>query len=115
MSPCLALIAQCVLTATFTEPCATDTVLLSGPRGCGKSTLIHTIVQTLSRCADTPIAWFHPISYSNLITLAPAAPARGLRLLYERAKTLCPAVLAFDDLDALFPRLEGGATVKCSC
>ena len=111
----LALIAQCVLTATFTEPCATDTVLLSGPRGCGKSTLIHTIVQTLSRCADTPIAWFHPISYSNLITLAPAAPARGLRLLYERAKTLCPAVLAFDDLDALFPRLEGGATVKCSC
>lgn len=91
-----------------------DSVLLSGPAGCGKSTLIRNVIQALSSTARVPVGYFHPVSYSTLITLAPADPARGLRMLLDRARTLAPTVLVFDDLDALLPNVEDDAMVSVS-
>ena len=78
-------------------------VLLYGPPGCGK-TMFARAIATESR------ANFTAVGISDVLQMWVGASERNLVALFEKARSECPAVLFFDELDALaFSRSKASA------
>lgn len=69
-------------------------VLLYGPPGCGK-TMIARAVSNMSHCN------FISISGPELISKYVGDSEKDLRELFERAKSLSPCIIFFDEIDSL--------------
>ena len=69
-------------------------ILLYGPPGCGKTLLARA---TAGECK----AAFYNVLISDVLDMYIGESERKLRALFERARTSTPAVLFFDELEAL--------------
>jgi hypothetical protein len=79
-------------------------VLLQGPPGCGKSTLVRAAA-TASR------ATFMPVGATQLHSMYVGEGEAALRDAFRRARLAAPAILFFDDIDAIVGR--SGRRVLC--
>ncbi|HVF05511.1 MAG TPA: AAA family ATPase [Frankiaceae bacterium] len=71
-------------------------VLLYGPPGCGKTFLVKAL-------ANEAHANFFPIRGAELLSKWVGESERGVRELFRRARGSAPALLFFDEIDALAP------------
>lgn len=69
-------------------------VLLYGPPGCGKTLMARAI-------AGECDASFHAIGISDVLSRWMGVSEQNLELIFEKARSEAPAVLFFDELDAL--------------
>jgi transitional endoplasmic reticulum ATPase len=76
-------------------------VLLYGPPGCGKTYLVKAL-------AHEAHANFFPIRGAELLNKWVGESERGVRELFRRARGSAPALVFFDEIDALAPA-RGGA------
>jgi len=74
-------------------------VLLFGPPGCGK-TLLAKAVATESE------ANFISVKGPELLSKWVGESERGIREVFRRARTVSPAIIFFDEIDALAPRRD---------
>lgn len=74
-------------------------ILLYGPPGCGK-TLFAKVV------SDTADARFYTVNGPELLGGGPGAAEQRLRQLFERARENRPAVIFFDEIDAIAGRRD---------
>ena len=75
-------------------------VLLYGPPGCGKTFLVKAL-------ANEAHANFFPIRGAELLSKWVGESERGVRELFRRARGSAPALVFFDEVDALAP-VRGG-------
>ena len=71
-------------------------VLLYGPPGCGKTFLVKAL-------ANEAHANFFPIRGAELLSKWVGESERGVRELFRRARGSAPALVFFDEIDALAP------------
>lgn len=69
-------------------------ILLYGPPGCGKTLLARA---TAGECGAT----FYNVAISDILDMYIGESERKLHALFEKARTTTPAVLFFDELEAL--------------
>ncbi|HVM35450.1 MAG TPA: AAA family ATPase [Actinomycetota bacterium] len=76
-------------------------MLLFGPPGCGKTFLVKAL-------ANEAAANFLSIKGAELLSKWVGESERGVRELFRRARSAAPAIIFFDEIDALAPP-RGGA------
>jgi ribosome biogenesis ATPase len=76
-------------------------VLLFGPPGCGKTLVAKAV-------ANQSGASFISIKGPELLNKYVGESERGIRLLFQRARSSTPCVIFFDELDALCPKRGNG-------
>jgi transitional endoplasmic reticulum ATPase len=76
-------------------------ILLYGPSGTGK-TLLAQAVATMSG------ANFIPVKGPELLSKWVGESEKGVRKVFARARTAAPAIIFFDEVEALVPRRGGG-------
>lgn len=76
-------------------------VLLHGPPGCGKTFLVKAL-------ANEAQANFFAVRGAELLSKWVGESERGVRELFRRARLSAPALLFFDEIDALAP-IRGGS------
>ena len=72
-------------------------VLLYGPPGCGKTLLAKAV-------ANESEANFIAVKGPELLSKWVGESERGIREVFRKARTAAPAVIFFDEIDALVPR-----------
>lgn len=77
--------------------CKASGVLLHGPPGCGK-TMLAKAVSNMSHCN------FISVRGPELISKYVGDSEKEIRSLFERAKTLSPCVIFFDEIDSICSR-----------
>jgi len=84
-------------------------ILLYGPPGCGKTLLAKAV-------ANESQANFILIKGPELLNKFVGESEKGVRKIFEKARQLTPAIIFFDEIDALVPRRGGydnsGATER---
>ena len=80
-------------------------VLLTGPSGCGK-TLIARSIGKASRVS------FFDVTCTEIISKEVGESERRLHAVFERARASAPALILFDDIDAIAPPRTFGATLN---
>ena len=75
-------------------------VLLYGPPGCGKTFLVKAL-------ANEAHANFFPVRGAELLSKWVGESERGVRELFRRARGSAPALVFFDEIDALAPARGG--------
>jgi transitional endoplasmic reticulum ATPase len=75
-------------------------VLLYGPPGCGKTFLVKAL-------ANEAHANFFPVRGAELLSKWVGESERGVRELFRRARQSAPALVFFDEVDALAPARGG--------
>ncbi len=79
-------------------------ILLYGPPGTGKTFVIRAL-------ANESGAAFFPVKGAELLDKYVGESERGVREVFERAKTTAPSIIFFDELDALAP-VRGSSTTS---
>ncbi len=77
-------------------------VLLYGPSGCGKTMFAKVV-------SDTSNARFYTVNGPELLGGGPGAAEQRLRELFERARENKPAIIFFDEIDAIASSRESYA------
>src|SRR3989339_1558046 len=72
-------------------------VLLFGPPGCGKTLLAKAV-------ANESGANFISVKGPELLSMWVGESEKGIRDVFRRAKQVAPAIIFFDEVDALVPR-----------
>lgn len=72
-------------------------VLLFGPPGCGKTLLAKALANSCS-------ANFISVKGPELLNKFVGESERGVRQVFQRARTSSPCIVFFDELDALCPK-----------
>ena len=75
-------------------------ILLYGPPGCGKTMLAKAV-------ANESEANFILIKGPELLNKFVGESEKGIRKIFEKARQLTPAIIFFDEIDALVPRRGG--------
>jgi hypothetical protein len=83
-------------------------VLLHGPPGTGKTLAARAIAGAAAAASPVPVAFFARKGADCLGQFVGEAE-RTLRLLFQEAERSAPALIFFDELDALAPPRRGGA------
>lgn len=78
-------------------------ILLYGPPGCGKTLLAKAI-------ASASHANFISVKGPELLNKYVGESERAVRSVFQRAGASAPCIVFFDELDALAPKREGGAS-----
>jgi len=76
-------------------------LLLFGPPGCGKTFLVKAL-------ANEAEANFLAVKGAELLSKWVGESERGVRELFRRARSAAPAIIFFDEIDALAPQRGGG-------
>ena len=74
-----------------------------GPPGCGKTALVHCLVK---KCK----VGFEKVRGPELLSKYIGGSELGVRQVFERAKARAPAIVFFDEVEALCPRRGGDST-----
>jgi cell division protease FtsH len=83
-------------------------LLLSGPPGCGKT----LFAQALARSAGLPIIATSAASWISAGDGHLGDAIKGMRAEFEKARTLLPAILFIDEVDALVDPVQDGSHGK---
>jgi transitional endoplasmic reticulum ATPase len=75
-------------------------ILLYGPPGCGKTLLAKAV-------ANESEANFILVKGPELLNKFVGESEKGIRKIFEKARQLTPAIIFFDEIDALVPRRTG--------
>ncbi|KAK0389857.1 hypothetical protein NLU13_3430 [Sarocladium strictum] len=78
-------------------------VLLWGPPGCGKTLVAQAV-------ANEAQASFILINGPELLNKYVGESERGVRDLFQRARSSTPCILFFDEIDSIIPRRDGAGT-----
>ncbi|KAL2214154.1 AAA-domain-containing protein [Sarocladium strictum] len=78
-------------------------VLLWGPPGCGKTLVAQAV-------ANEAQASFILINGPELLNKYVGESERGVRDLFQRARSSTPCILFFDEIDSIVPRRDGAGT-----
>jgi AAA+ superfamily predicted ATPase len=78
-------------------------VLFAGPPGTGKTLLARAVAGECNAHVEI-------VSGPALLSKWVGETESALRAVFERARSLAPSVILFDEIDSLAPRREGGAT-----
>ncbi len=76
-------------------------ILVYGPPGCGKTLLAKAV-------AKESDANFILVKGPEVLDKYVGESEKGIRKIFERARQVAPAVIFFDEIDALAPRRSGG-------
>lgn len=76
-------------------------VLLYGPPGTGKTLIAKAV-------ANEKMLNFIPVNGPELLSMWLGESEKGLRKVFQRAKSMAPSVIFFDEIDSIAPRRETG-------
>lgn len=74
-------------------------ILLYGPPGTGKTLIAKAV-------ANEKSLNFIPVNGPELLSMWVGESEKGLRKVFERAKSMAPSVIFFDEIDSIAPRRE---------
>ena len=74
-------------------------ILLYGPPGTGKTLIAKAV-------ANEKSLNFIPVNGPELLSMWLGESEKGLRRVFERAKSMAPSVIFFDEIDSIAPRRE---------